>query len=115
MPKTVARLVSLLNIKPINRMTDEGRLEMIGRVRKREDGYQKLIESIKREAETDALHFMVSHANAPEMGERIVELLKQHFDCLSLAITEYSPIMGYSVGPGSIFIGFRPGLDLLGE
>jgi DegV family protein with EDD domain len=108
MSKTAARLVSLLNIRPINKMTDEGTLEMIDRVRKREDGYSRVIKFIKKEAETDSLHFIVSHANAPEIGERVCELLRQNFNCLSLDITEYSPIMGYSVGTGCFFIGFQP-------
>jgi hypothetical protein len=56
---------------------------------------------------------MVSHASAPEMGERISELLRQNFNCLSLTITEYSPIMGYAAGPGCIFVGFHPELDFL--
>ena len=91
-------------------MTDEGTLEMIDRVRKREDGYRKVIDFIKKEAETDSLHFIVAHANAPEIGDRVCELLGQNFDCLSLNSTEYSPIMGYSVGSGAFFIGFQPEL-----
>ena len=108
MSKTAARLVSLLNIKPINRMTDEGTLEMIDRVRKREDGFSRVMNFIKKEAETDSLHFIVAHANSLEIGERVCELLRQNFNCLSLNITEYSPIMGYSVGSGAFFIGFQP-------
>ena len=110
MSKTAARLVSLLNIKPINKMTDEGTLEMIDRVRKREDGYGKVIGFIKKEVETDSLHFIVAHADAPEIGERVCELLRQNFNCLSLHVTEYSPIMGYSVGKGCFFVGFQPDL-----
>ncbi len=111
MSKTAARLVSLLNIRPINRMTDDGTLEMIDRVRKREDGYRKVMDFIKKEAGTDSLHFIVSHANAPEIAGRVSELLKKNFKCLSLAISEYSPIMGYAVGPGCFFIGFQPDIN----
>jgi DegV family protein with EDD domain len=110
MSKTAARLVSLLNIKPINRMTSEGTLEMIDRVRKREDGYCRVLNFIKQEAETDSLHFIVSHANAPEIAKRVCDLLGENYNCLSMAVTEYSPIMGYSVGPGCFFIGFQPDL-----
>ena len=110
MSKTAARLVSLLNIKPINRMTGEGTLEMIDRVRKREDGYSKVMDLIKKDADTDSLHFIVAHADAPEIGERVCELLRQNFNCLSLNIAEYSPIMGYAVGAGCFFIGFQPDL-----
>jgi len=112
MSKLASRVASLLNIRPINRMTDEGTLEFVDRVRKREDGYKKLIELIKKEAETDSLHFMVMHAAAPEMAERFSELLKQQFNCLSMLISEYSPVMGYGAGPGAIFVGFHPVLDL---
>ena len=92
-------------------MTDEGTLEMIDRVRKREDGYSKVMGYVKKEADTDSLHFIVSHANAPEIGERVCELLRRNFNCLSLYITEYSPIMGYSVGSGCFFVGFQPDPD----
>ncbi len=110
MSKMSARILSLLNLKPINRMTSEGKLEMVDRTRNREEGYTKLMTYIKKEAATDSLHFIVSHANAPELGERVSELLRQNFNCLSLALTEYSPIMGYAVGTGCIFIGFQPDL-----
>jgi len=58
MSKLASRVVSLLNIRPINRMTDEGTLELVGKVRKREDGYKRLIELIKEESGTETLHFL---------------------------------------------------------
>ena len=112
MSKTAARIASFLNIKPINRMTDEGKLELVDRVRKTEEGYNKLIKLVKEEAKSDCLHFMISHAAAPEMAENFSKLLEQNFDCLSLATSEYSPIMGYAVGPGCLFVGFHPEIDL---
>jgi len=112
MSKTASRIISLLNIKPINRMTDEGTVELVTRTRKREDGYRLLLEAIKRETGTNSLHFIVSHAAAPEWAERLSELLKQEFDCLSLVISDYSPVMGYGTGPGALFVGFCPELDL---
>ncbi len=108
MSKLASRMASLFNIKPINRVTAEGTLEFVDKVRNRESGYQKLVELIKKEAETDSLHFMVMHAAAPEMAERLIELLKQQFNCLSVIVSEYSPVMGYGAGPGAIFVGFRP-------
>jgi len=113
MSKLASRVVSLLNIRPINRMTDEGTLELVGKVRKREDGYKRLIELIKEESGTETLHFMIMHAAAPEITERFSELLRQQLNCLSLIISEYSPVMGYGAGPGALFIGFHPELGLL--
>ena len=112
MSKTAARIVSLLNIRPINRMTDEGTMDMVGKVRKRSDGFKKLIELIKAEAETEELHFLLSHANAPEVAQAFSERLQSEFKCLSLTTSVYSPMMGYAVGQGAIFVGFQPQLDL---
>jgi len=113
MSKFASKMAALFNIKPINRMTDEGTLEFVDKVRNREAGYKKLIDLIKEEAKTDSLHFMVMHAAAPDMAERFTELLRQDFNCLRVLISEYSPVMGYGAGPGAIFVGFHPELDFL--
>jgi len=111
MSKTASRIVSLLNIKPINRLTDEGTIEMVDRTRKSLDGINRLIKSISKEAETDSLHLMVTHAAAPDRAEYLVEQLKQRFNCLSMIISDFSPVMGYGAGPACLFVGFHPEID----
>jgi len=113
MSKMASRIASMFNIKPINRMTDEGTLEFVDKVRNRESGYKRLIDLIKEEAKTESLHFMIMHAAAPEMADRLAELLRQEFNCLRVLISEYSPVMGYGAGPGAIFVGYHPELELL--
>lgn len=112
MSKMGSRIASLFNIKPINELTPEGRVELWDKVRDREKGYQKLIDYINEKADTKSLHFMVMHAAAPEMADRFVELLKENFNCLSVTISEYSPVMGYGAGPGCVFVGFHPEINL---
>ncbi|MBN1191626.1 MAG: DegV family protein [Dehalococcoidales bacterium] len=109
--KTAAMIANLLQIKPINRVNLDGSMEVVDKVRKRQDGYNKLIELIKKEAATDKLHFMVSHSDSPEIADEFIAILNKEFDCLSMAITEYSPIMGYASGPRCLFIGFHPELE----
>ena len=112
MSKTASRIASILNIKPINRVSDDGTVEFVDRVRKRSDGFKKLIELIKKDAASESLHFMVSHANAPEIAQTFCEQLKGEFNCLSLIISDYSPVMGYGAGPGGLFVGFQSEPDL---
>lgn len=112
MSKLGSRIASLFNIKPINELTSEGKVELWDKVRDREKGYQKLIDYIKEKSNEKSLHFMVMHAAAPEMADRFIELLNQEFNCLSSIISEYSPVMGYGAGPGCVFVGFHPELDL---
>jgi DegV family protein with EDD domain len=114
MSKTASKVLSLLNIRPINRLSQEGTIELVDRARKRTDGIQRLLNLIGREAGTDSLHFMLTHAAAPEMAEGFIDLLSQRYHCLSLIVSDYSPVMGYGSGPGSLFVGFRPELNLPG-
>jgi len=112
MSKTASRIVSLLNIKPINRLTDGGTIEMVDRTRKSLDGINRLIKAIGKEAGTDSLHFMVTHAAAPDRAEYLVEQLKQRFNCLSMIVSDFSPVMGYGAGPACLFVGFHPEIDM---
>lgn len=112
MSKTSAMLASLLQIKPINRIKPDGTFEVVDKVRKRPEGYKRLIELIKKDAGTNSLHFMVSHSNSPEIAEEFVQLLHDEFECLSMAVSEYSPIMGYSSGPRCLFVGYHPEFKL---
>jgi len=101
------------NIKPINRMGVNGTLEFVDAVTEREAGYKRLIELVSQESTTKSLHFMLSHAAAPEMVERFAGMVKENFNCLSLVVSDYSPVMGYGSGPGALFVAFHPELDLL--
>lgn len=112
MSKVASRIASIFNIRPINRLTQEGTVEFVDRARKRADGIDRLLHLIGREAGTDALHLMLTHAAAPEMAEGFSELLRQRYNCLSLVVSDYSPVMGYGSGPGALFVGFHPELDL---
>ena len=113
MSKAEAEQVSMLNIRPINKVTDEGTIELVdGRTRRRADGLKYLLKLVGKEAETNSLHFMVTHAAALAMAESFSEQLKQRYNCLSMVISDYSPVMGYGAGPRAIFVGFHPELDL---
>ena len=113
MSKTASRIASIFNIKPINKITASGTLELIDKTRKSMDGIERLINAVGRESGTDSLHFMITHAAAPDMAKYLAEKLKQRFNCLSMIISDYSPVMGYGTGPGALFVGFHPELDLI--
>ena len=114
MSKTASRIASIFNIRPINRLKDEGTIEMADRARKRVDGLNRMLGLIGKEAGTKDLHFMITHAAAPEIAEGFTEVLKKEYNCLSLVVGDYSPVMGYGSGPGAIFVGFHPELNLSG-
>ena len=112
MSKLGSRIASMFNIRPINKLMDDGSIEMVERTRNKDHGFELMLDIIKNEAGTDSLHFMVNHANDISGAENLSELLKKNFKCLSLGISDYSPVMGYGAGPGAIFVGFQPEIDL---
>ncbi len=112
MSKIGSRIASMFNIRPINEITEDGRVEMVDRTRNREAGLERMIEIIGEEAGTDSLHFMLSHAAAPDMVDIFRDMLKQKFNCLSIITSDYSPVMGYGAGPGALFVGYQPELNL---
>ena len=112
MSKIGSRIASMFNIKPINKVTEEGKVEMVDRTRNRDDGLEILINLVKDSSKTKALHFMVTHAADINVANQFSDMLKNNFTCLSLTISDYSPVMGYGAGPGAIFVGFHPEINL---
>jgi DegV family protein with EDD domain len=106
--KLGSKIASMFNIKPINRVTEEGKIEMVDRTRNREHGLDIIIELIKEQSKTDSLHFMVTHAADPEGADRMVTLLQDNFIWLDMIVSDFSPVMGYGAGPGTLFVGFQP-------
>jgi DegV family protein with EDD domain len=111
MSKTASKIVSFFNIKPINKITETGTLEMIDRSRKTSDGIERLINAVAKASNAQPLHFMVTHAAAAENAQFLVEQIKQRFKCLSMIIGDYSPVMGYGAGPGALFVGYHPEIN----
>lgn len=112
-PKLASVVGSMLGVKPLSRMSDAGEFNPAGVSRTRKGGIMKMLEMVRADAGTDALHFMVMHADAPRVAEELSEQIKQEFKCLSMIISEFSPIMGYATGPGTLTVGFQPELDFL--
>ena len=112
-PKFVSMLGSMLGVKPLSRISDEGELHPAGVSRTRKAGVRKMLDMVRTDAGTDALHFMVMHADAPQVAEELGAQIKQEFNCLSMIISEFSPIMGYATGPGTLTVGYQPELEAL--
>jgi DegV family protein with EDD domain len=110
--KLGAKIASMFNIKPINHVTEEGKVEMVDRTRNREHGLDILLDLIREKSQNDALHFMVTHADASEAAYQLVTMLREKFTCLDMIVSDFSPVMGYGAGPGTLFVGFYPETEL---
>jgi fatty acid-binding protein DegV len=52
------------------------------------------------------VHVAVMHAYAPDEAERLKARISSEFNCLELWLSEFSPVMGYATGTGTLAVAF---------
>ncbi len=106
-PKIAAQLGSLLHIRPLFSV-HEGAIHFRGIVRTREQAVSRLLDMVHEGCGSRLIRAAVMHAAAPEQAERLKEQVAKAFNCREIWVTEFSPLMGYSSGPGTLGIAFLP-------
>lgn len=109
--KTAAVLGTMVNIKPVLHMDDEGHLVAVGKVRGRKkslttlvDNMEKQIASCLQENREDVV--FISHADAKEDALFVADLVKERFGIEHFLISEIGPVIGSHTGPGVVALFF---------
>ncbi len=103
-PKIASQVGSILNIRPI--LTISGAVHFISAVRNRERGIERILQMMRAKVGQSPVHVAVFHAYAPDEGERLKERVAAEFNCAELWLGEFSPVMGYACGTGTIGLAF---------
>ena len=106
-PEIAAKAGSMLNIKPVLTIAS-GAVRFKGAVRNREHGIERVLKIAKDKAGKKLVHMAVMHAYAPDDAEKLRERVSAEFNCTELWITEFSPVMGYACGTGTLGVAFYP-------
>ncbi|MFC1897468.1 DegV family protein [Chloroflexota bacterium] len=104
-PKIAAQVGSMLNIKPILTMSS-GSVRFVSAVRSKERGTDRILKMLRDKVGQSPVHVAVMHAYAPDEAERLKERISAEFNCVELWITEFSPVMGYACGTGTVGFAF---------
>jgi DegV family protein with EDD domain len=104
-PKLAARAGSILNIKPILSVSS-GVVRTVGLARSKVHGITRLLKMVKDKVGQSPVHIAVMHAYALEEAQRLMERVASEFNCVELWLTEFSPLMGYACGTGTIGLAF---------
>ncbi len=104
-PKIAAQVGSMLSIKPILTMSS-GLVRFAGAVRSKERGTDRILKMLRERVGQSPVHVAVMHAYAPDEAERLKERISSEFNCVELWITEFSPVMGYACGTGTVGFAF---------
>ena len=104
-PKIAAQAGSVLNIRPML-TTSSGVVRFMGAVRSRERGIERLLNIMRDKVGESPVHVAVMHAYALDEAERLKERVSSEFNCAEIWVTEFSPLMGYATGTGTLGFAF---------
>lgn len=107
---TTAVVGSILHIKPVLHVDDEGRLINIEKVRGRKAAIKALYEKIAEKA-TDIKNqiIMISHGDCYEEASSLAEMIKTSLHPKEILINTVGPVIGAHSGPGTIALFFLGG------
>ena len=100
---------TLLGIRPIIYMNEEGKMVSIGKEKGRSKAVEKLVSYVEELGEGVKDHrIIVAHADAPYLAEELAELLKNRFgQDIRLEITNVNPTAGSHCGPNTVGVSFH--------
>jgi DegV family protein with EDD domain len=104
-PKIASQLGAALNIKPM--LTIRKSVHFMGMARSRPRGIERILRQLRSDAGDRPVHVAVSHAYAPKDAEALCERIRAEFDAPDLWLTEFSPVMGYATGTGTLGISYH--------
>jgi len=103
-PKIASQIGSMLNIKPI--LTISEIVHFAGMAHSRKSGIERMIQMMRDKINGRPVHVAVTHAYAPEEAEKLKERVAREFNCTEIWLSEFSPVMGYTCGTGTVGISF---------
>lgn len=100
--RAAAVVGSLLNIKPILGLTDDGEVQAIDKVRGNKKATLRLLEAIKAFASGRHVQLAICHAQTREQAESLKQRLMDEFKVEHVTITDIGPVIGTHVGPNTL-------------
>lgn len=105
--KTTAVFGTMLNIKPLLHVNDEGKLESVSKVR----GIGGALKALADKFAADAINpeeqtVFISHGDCPERAEELASMIKDRFPVKDIIINYIGPVIGSHSGPGTLAVFF---------
>ena len=103
-PKIAAQIGSVLSLHPL--LSVSRGVNFIGVARNRENGIELLLRKTREKVGKKPIHVAVLNAYVPEEAEKLRKRVSAEFNCREIWISEFSPIMGYACGTGTLGLAF---------
>ena len=104
--RSSAVLGSMVGIKPIIRVNEEGKLEVIGKVRGRKKAIQTIIKDLMERIRDGEKTVFISHGDCREEAEFLARKIKQKYQITTELINDVGAVIGAHSGPGTMALFF---------
>ena len=99
-------LGTMLNIKPILQIKD-AQVDTLEQTRTRKKSLKRLVDIVAERVEGKSdLRLGVSHADAPEDAQKLLEMACARLEPVETMISELSPVIGTHAGPGTVALSY---------
>jgi DegV family protein with EDD domain len=103
-PKIASQAGTALNIHPL--FTVGVKVHLSGIARSRERGIEMIFAKMRDQIGNKPINAAVMHAYALEAALELKDRIAKEFNCKDLWLTEFSPVMGYACGTGTLGVAF---------
>lgn len=100
-----AALGNMLDLRPILRVSPEGKLESVSKVRGRKASIKALADKVAETAEADSPVF-ISHADCRNDALLLAQMIQSRCGLVTQIITDVGPVIGAHAGPGTLAVFF---------
>lgn len=105
-PQFASQIGSMLSIKPIL-TSSNGLIHFATATRTKQSGVEKILHIMRNHVgSSKPVHIAVMHADSLEEAEKLKERIATEFNCAELFITDFSPVIGYATGRGTLGIAY---------
>jgi DegV family protein with EDD domain len=105
-PKVASQIGRALRIKPI--LSVSRVVHFSGMARNRKQGINRVLQMMRNKVGNKPVHVSVTHAYALDEAEKLMERVSAEFNCIEVWLSEFSPVMGYACGTGTVGVAFYP-------
>ena len=101
--KTAAVLGTMVKVKPIIHMDDNGALQVIGKERGRKKSLHKIVDmAVERSEGWDNEIIMITHGDCLEDAEYVAKLVREKMGVENVFIHNIGTVIGSHTGPGVV-------------
>lgn len=106
--KTAAWAGTLLNIKPVMHVDDEGRLVPVEKVRGRKKSLRALVDEMAKTAVQPISEqtVYITHGDCLDEAEELAAMIRERFGVTDIMINWVDPVIGAHSGPGTMALFF---------